>query len=128
MAQQRYKGRSGRGAVKAALLNRRFTADRPDQLWLADLTNVRTWEGWAYVAFVLDAFPRRIAGWQLVDHLRTDLPLDALEMAMWQRERDRPQGSSRPQRGSLIHHSDRGWQLGFKESSQHGLLVSIDAR
>jgi putative transposase len=92
------------------LVNRHFTADRPDQLWLADITYVRTWEGWVYVAFVLDAFSRRIVGWQLADHLRTDLPLDALEMAMWQRERDRPQGAERPQKGSLIHHSDRGCQ------------------
>jgi putative transposase len=72
------------------LVNRRFTADRPDQLWLADITYVRTWEGWVYVAFVLDAYSRRIVGWQLADHLRTDLPLDALEMALWQRGRDRP--------------------------------------
>jgi putative transposase len=77
------------------LVNRHFTADRPDQLWLADITYVRTWEGWVYVAFVLDAFSRRIVGWQLADHLRTDLPLDALEMAMRQRQRDRPPGAER---------------------------------
>ncbi|WP_230421458.1 IS3 family transposase [Actinomadura soli] len=87
------------------LVNRQFTADRPDRLWLADITYVRTWEGWVYVAFVLDAYSRRIVGWQLADHLRTDLPLDALEMALWQRGRERP-----VQPGSLIHHSDRGCQ------------------
>nr|WP_239067009.1 IS3 family transposase [Actinomadura bangladeshensis] len=84
------------------LVNRQFTADRPDRLWLADITYVRTWEGWAYVAFVLDAFSRRIVGRQLADHLRTDLPLDALEMALCQRGRERP-----VQPGTLIHHSDR---------------------
>lgn len=72
------------------LVNRQFTADRPDRLWLADITYVRTWEGWAYVAFVLDTFSRRIVGRQPADHLRTDLPLDALEMALWQRGRQRP--------------------------------------
>lgn len=87
------------------LVDRRFAADRPDQLWLADITYVRTWEGWVYVAFVLDAYSRRIVGWQLAGHLRTDLPLDALEMALWQRGRDR---SVPP--GTLIHHSDRGCQ------------------
>ncbi|GAA4638953.1 IS3 family transposase [Actinoallomurus vinaceus] len=87
------------------LVNRHFNADRPDLLWLADITYVRTWEGWVYVAFVLDAFSRRIVGWQLADHLRTDLPLDALEMALWQRSRRRP-----VERGTLIHHSDRGCQ------------------
>ncbi|XNL76255.1 IS3 family transposase [Actinomadura madurae] len=87
------------------LVNRQFTADRPDRLWLADITYVRTWEGRVYVAFVLDAFTRRIVGWQLADHLRTDLPLDALEMALRQRGRKRP-----VQPGTLIHHSDRGCQ------------------
>ena len=89
------------------LVNRRFVADQPDQLRLADITYVRTWEGWVYVAFVLDVFSRRIVGWQLADHLRTDLRLDALEMALWQRNRDRPPSARRPG-GGLIHHSDRG--------------------
>ncbi len=87
------------------LVNRQFTADRPDRLWPADITYVRSWEGWAYVAFVLDAFSRRIVGRQLADHLRTDLPLDALEMALRQHGRERP-----VQPGTLIHHSDRGCQ------------------
>jgi len=111
------------------LVNRRFTADRPDQLWLADLTYVRTWEGWVYVAFVLDAYSRRIVGWQLADHLRTDLPLDALEMAIWQRDRDRPPGRPRPEPGSLIHHSDRGCQYVSFRYATHladlGVVASV---
>lgn len=83
------------------LVNRSFMATRPNQLWVSDLTYVRTFEGWAYVAFVTDVFSRRIVGWQLAGHLRTDLPLDALEMAVYQR---------RPHRDGLIHHSDRGSQ------------------
>jgi transposase InsO family protein len=83
------------------LVERKFVATRPNQLWVSDLTYVRTFEGWAYVAFVTDVFSRRIVGWQLAGHLRTDLPLDALEMAVYQR---------RPQRNALIHHSDRGCQ------------------
>jgi len=83
------------------LVKRAFVATRPNQLWVSDITYVRTWEGWAYVAFVTDVFSRRIVGWQLASHLRTDLPLDALEMAVFQR---------RPQADRLIHHSDRGCQ------------------
>jgi putative transposase len=83
------------------LVCRNFTAARPDQLWLADLTYVPTWQGFCYVAFVLDAFSRRIVGWQTAGHLRTDLPLDALEMALWNR---------RVHSGQTIHHSDAGSQ------------------
>ncbi|MFF1651740.1 IS3 family transposase [Streptomyces sp. NPDC058240] len=84
------------------LVNRRFTASRPNQLWVADLTYIRTWSGWVYVAFVLDVYSRMIVGWQLATHMRTDLPLDALEMALWRRGIKRGSG--------LIHHSDRGSQ------------------
>jgi putative transposase len=84
------------------LVNRRFTAERPNQLWLADLTYIRTWSGWVYVAFVLDAYSRRIVGWQAATHMRTDLPLDALEMALWRQKIKKDAG--------LIHHSDRGSQ------------------
>ncbi|MEU0940326.1 IS3 family transposase [Embleya sp. NPDC005971] len=84
------------------LVDRRFTADRPDRLWVADLTYVRTWSGWAYVAFVLDVYSRMIVGRQIADHLRTELPLDALEMALWRRRIKKDSG--------LIHHSDRGTQ------------------
>lgn len=86
----------------ADLVERRFKASRPNQLWVCDLTYVKTWEGFVYLAFVKDVFSRMIVGWQLADHLRTDLVLDALEMATWRR---------RPEPGSgLIHHSDRGSQ------------------
>jgi transposase InsO family protein len=76
------------------------------------------------VAFVLDAFSRRIIGWQLADHLRTDLPLDALEMALWQRGRERP-----VERDSLIHHSDRGCQYVSFRYATHladlGVMASV---
>lgn len=84
------------------LVNRLFTATRPNQLWVADLTYVRTWSGWVYVAFVLDVYSRVIVGWQLATHMRTDLPLDALEMALWRRGIKKGSG--------LIHHSDCGSQ------------------
>jgi len=83
------------------LVNRNFTATGPDQLWLSDITYVPTWEGFVYVAFVTDAYSRRIIGWQTADHLRTDLPLDALEMALWNR---------RVHDGQTVHHSDAGSQ------------------
>lgn len=86
----------------ADLVCRRFAASRPDQLWVCDITYVKTWEGFVYLAFVKDVFSRMIVGWQLADHLRTDLVLDALEMASWRR---RPAADS-----GLIHHSDRGSQ------------------
>jgi transposase InsO family protein len=82
------------------LVDRDFTASRPDQLWVADMTYVRTWSGWAYVAFVLDVYSRRIVGWQVATHMRIELPLDALEMALWRRRIKKDSG--------LIHHSDRG--------------------
>jgi putative transposase len=92
------------------LVQRQFVTVRPDRLWVADLTYVRTWEGWVYVAFILDACSRMIVGWQLANHLRTDLPLDALEMALWRRQ-------GRLGRGELVHHSDQGCQGGFNRSS-----------
>jgi transposase InsO family protein len=82
------------------LVERRFVADRPNRLWVADMTYVRTWTGWVYIAFVLDVYSRMIVGWQLADTLRTGLPLDALEMALWQRKIRHADG--------LIHHSDQG--------------------
>ncbi|MGX4695237.1 IS3 family transposase [Streptomyces sp. JNUCC 63] len=80
------------------LVDRDFTASRPDQLWVADMTYVRTWSGWVYVAFVLDVFSRTIVGWQVAHHMRTELPLDALEMALWRRRIKKDSG--------LVHHSD----------------------
>jgi putative transposase len=81
---------------------RDFTADRPNQLWVADLTYVATWRGFVYVAFVIDAFARRIVGWRATRHLRTDLALDALEQALYDRDLDAEH--------TLVRHSDRGSQ------------------
>jgi putative transposase len=85
----------------ADLVERDFSASRPNQLWVADLTYVPTWSGFVYVAFIIDAFSRFLVGWQASQSLRTDLALDALEMAIWARRGDL-QG--------LVHHSDRGSQ------------------
>jgi transposase InsO family protein len=84
------------------LVERNFTTTRPNQLWVADLTYVATWRGFVYVAFVIDTYARRIVGWRTSSSLRSDLALDALEQAIY----DRPaQDSDR-----LVHHSDRGVQ------------------
>jgi len=97
-------------AVRPAdLVNRDFSATRPNQLWVADLTYVASWSGFVYTSFVIDAYSRAIVGWRSSRSLRADLALDALEMAIWAR-RDLDQ---------LIHHSDRGSQGGIKWSSQH---------
>jgi len=90
------------------LLKRDFTATRPNEKWVADLTYVRTWQGFCYLAFILDVYSRAIVGWQLQTHMRTELVLDALEMA---------NGLRRPAEG-LIAHSDRGSQPGLNRSSQ----------
>jgi transposase InsO family protein len=82
------------------LVKRGFTASRPNQLWVADLTYVATWRGFVYVAFITDVFSRRIVGWRVSNSLRSDLALDALEQALHAR-----QGL-----GNLVHHSDRGVQ------------------
>jgi putative transposase len=87
--------------VPADLLKRDFTAPAPNTRWVADLTEVSTWSGKVYAAFVIDCFSRFIVGWRLADHLRTDLPLDALEMALWQRQ---------VHKGQTVHHSDHGSQ------------------
>jgi transposase InsO family protein len=86
----------------ADLVTRQFTATRPNELWVADLTYVATWRGFVYVAFVIDVFSRRIVGWRASSSLRSDLALDALEQALY----ERPIGESE----RLIHHSDRGVQ------------------
>ena len=84
----------------ADLVQRSFQADRPNQLWVADLTYVVTWAGFVYVAFITDVFSRKIVGWRVSRSLRSDLALDALEQAL----------HARPCHESLIHHSDRGTQ------------------
>ena len=82
------------------LVERKFNAVRPNQLWVADFTYVSTWTGFVFVAFVIDVFSRRIVGWRVARSMTTDLVLDALEQAIW--ARSTPKG--------LIHHSDRGSQ------------------
>lgn len=83
-------------------VNRQFRAERPNQLWVWDFTYVSTWQGWLYVAFVIDVFARRIAGWRVSTSMKTDFVLDALEQALY---------AHQPERDSvLIHHSDRGSQ------------------
>ena len=78
-----------------------FHPSAPDRLWVGDITYVPTEEGWLYVAVLLDAWSRRVLGWAMADHLRTELALDALTMALTRR---------RPAAGELIHHTDRGCQ------------------
>jgi len=82
------------------LVDRNFKADRPNQLWVADLSYIATWRGFVYVAFVIDVFSRMIVGWRVSNSLRSDLALDALEQAIWDRDELK----------DLIHHSDRGVQ------------------
>ena len=82
------------------LVQRRFAAERPNQLWVADLTYVATWVGFVYVAFITDVFSRKIVGWRVSNSLRSDLALDALEQAL----------HARPDIANLVHHSDRGVQ------------------
>ncbi|GGM15486.1 IS3 family transposase [Promicromonospora citrea] len=86
------------------LVERDFTASRPNELWVADLTYVRTSQGWVYAAFVLDVYSRMIVGWQVATSLYTDLALDALQMAIWRRQHE---GADL---AGLTHHSDRGVQ------------------
>lgn len=88
----------------ADLVERQFTATAPNQLWVADITYIRTLSGWVYAAFVIDVFSRMVVGWQVATSLYTDLALDALEMAIWRR---RHTGADL---AGLTHHSDRGVQ------------------
>ena len=101
------------------LVRRNFAPEAPDRLWVADITYVRTWEGWLYLSFVLDTYSRKIVGWSMANNLKTDLVLDALNMAIYTR---------RPQPG-LVHHSDRGSQYTSVEFGSRlkeaGLLPSM---
>ena len=81
-------------------VNRQFKADRPNQLWVSDFTYVSSWQGWHYVAFVIDVYARRIVGWRVSSSMRTDFVLDALEQALYERQPERSD--------ALVHHSDRG--------------------
>jgi putative transposase len=106
-------------AVSDDLVHRAFMAPAPNRLWVADITYVPTWQGFLYLAVVLDVFSRRVVGWAMAEHLRTELVLDALEMALWNR---------RPAPG-LVHHSDHGCQytsLAFgRRCLQSGIAVSM---
>ncbi len=108
----------------ADLVCRDFTAAAPNRLWVTDLTYVATWAGFCYVAFVIDAFSRMIVGWRVATSLRTDLALDALEMAIWTRQGQALNG--------LIHHSDRGVQylaIRYTERlAQAGAVASVGSR
>ncbi|MFF1401231.1 IS3 family transposase [Streptomyces sp. NPDC058287] len=97
------------------LVDRDFVAPAPNRCWVADFTHVTTFAGVVYVAFVVDTFSRRIVGWSAATSKETRLVLDALEMALWQRDRDQHPY----QKGELIHHSDAGSQGEFNWSSQH---------
>ena len=100
-------------ARPADLVKRDFTATAPNELWVVDFTYVATFAGFVYVAFAIDVFSRMIVGWRAATSMKTDLPLDALEMALWNRARA---GQSVT---GLVHHSDAGSQGGFQWSSQH---------
>jgi transposase InsO family protein len=102
-------------------VNRQFKADRPNQLWVADFTYVSTWQGFVYVAFVIDVFARYIVGWRVSNSMQTDFVLDALEQALYARRHERE--------GALVHHSDRGSQyvsIHYSERlSQAGIEPSV---
>ncbi len=94
------RSRTERTPPAPDLVKRNFTPEAADRLWVADITYVRTWEGWLYLSFVLDTYSRKVVGWSMANNLKTELVLDAVNMAIYAR---------RPQPG-LIHHSDRGSQ------------------
>lgn len=111
-------------ARPADLVDRQFRAAAPNRLWVADLTYVRTFSGWVYVAFVIDVFSRYVVGWQVSRSLSADLALDALEMAIWARRN--------ANLGGLIHHSDRGGQylaIRYTERlAEAGAVTSVGSR
>ena len=118
----RRRGRHARPApaVHDDLVRRRFVADASDRLWLTDITEHPTREGKVYCAAVLDVYSRRIVGWSIADHLRTELVVDALEMARWRRQ---------PTRGETVVHSDRGSQytvVGLRAPPPHRRPARLD--
>jgi putative transposase len=127
----RIRGRRARTTIPADVaarpgdrVERQFRATAPNQLWIADITYVATWSGFAYTAFVTDVFSRRIIGWRTSTTLRADLALDALEMAIWTRANDDLTG--------LVHHSDRGVQyLSIRYSERlaaEGAVTSVGSK
>ena len=111
MRGRRRRATTRRGNRPAAedLLERDFVATQVDKVWVADITYIATAEGFLYLAFILDVYSRRVVGWAMEGHLRTELVVDALGMAVWRRK---------PAPG-LVHHSDQGVQGGFNRSKQH---------
>ena len=105
-------------------VNRQFKAERPNQLWVSDFTYVSTWQGWLYVAFVIDVYARRIVGWRVSSSMRADFVLDALEQALYARQPERD--------GTLTHHSDRGSQyVGIRYSerlAEAGIEPSVGSK
>lgn len=108
------------------LVDRQFKAPAPNRLWVADLTYVKTHSGWVYVAFVVDVFSRMVVGWQASRSLRSDLAIDALEMAVWNRQRA---GEDLDQ---LVHHSDRGVQylsIAYSERlAENDIVASVGSK
>ncbi|RUH95624.1 IS3 family transposase [Pseudomonas aeruginosa] len=90
-------------------LNREFTVDAPNKAWVTDITYIRTWQGWLYLAVVVDLYARKVVGWSMKPTLARELALDALLMALWRRE----------PKARIIVHSDQGSQVGFNRPSQH---------
>ena len=109
--------------VEPNVLDRDFTASRPDERWVTDITYIWTDEGWCYLAAILDLYSRSVVGWQLSTSLSTELPLDALDKALTRR---------RPGKGRLLHHSDRGCQYTSADYrgalAEHGIAVSMSRR
>lgn len=110
----------------ADLVDRHFRADEPNRLWVADLTYVKTHGGWVYAAFIIDVFSRMVVGWQISESLRSDLAIDALEMAVWNRTRNGQVLDG------LVHHSDRGVQyLSIRYSErldENDIVASVGSR
>jgi transposase InsO family protein len=104
-------------------LNREFTAQLPNQKWTCDITYIHTDEGWMYLAGVMDVCSRKIVGWALADHMRSELVTEAMEMALTHR---------RPKGRQLLHHSDRGVQYASEEYvellKEHGIEMSMSRR
>lgn len=123
------RGKTKRTTIPAAdgvragdLVNRDFAAEAPNALWVADFTYVPTWVDTVYVAFVIDAFSRRIVGWKADTSMTTSLVLDALEMALWARDH-----TGHPVDAGLVHHSDAGSQYTSITFTNHLMQQGIDA-
>jgi len=133
MREEGLRGRSKKGfqrttdsnhqlGVASNILERKFDVTAPDTAWVTDITSVHTWAGWLYVAVIVDLFSRRVVGWAADDHMRTELVLDALHMAL---------GRRRPDDG-LLHHSDRGSQYASRdyrrELDERGVVCSMSRK